>query len=160
VTTRQRTPGIGLVPAAPDVPGANPKYGTGRTGTAPDRCAYGYATLPCLACHGAETRLRWTLLERAQRDGLQLRTVYVDETDQPPYAFATLRELLRRRNDIRAVVLPDLTHTQHIPALSGLSQRALERHLGVRVLLAAPPPQAPRPSTPAASVLPLRPARR
>src|SRR4051794_26257318 len=109
-----------------------------RDGLVTDQWAYGYAMLSSPSRAEAETRLRWTLAECSQREGLHLRDVFIDEKGQPPYGFAAMRELIRRRGDIRAVVLPDLTHIQHILSLTGLSPGALARYLGIGVLLVAP----------------------
>jgi hypothetical protein len=103
-----------------------------------DRPAYGYISLAQDDRPDAETRLRWSLVECARLEGLQLRSVFVDHPDDSPYAFSAMREVLRRRTDIRAVVLPDLTHVAHIPTVAGLTHAGLARYLGIGVLLATP----------------------
>jgi hypothetical protein len=87
----------------------------------------------CLGCLSAWKR--W-LLPVCSHPGGHGRS---DGAGELPYAFAAMRELIRRRNDVRAVVLPGLTHVQHIVSLAQLSHDALACHLGTVVLLAAPP---------------------
>jgi hypothetical protein len=100
-----------------------------------DRQAYAYLILA--EDRGTdETRLRRALTEYARRDGLDLCTVFVDRIGESPYGFAAMRELLRRRADVRVVVLPDLTHVAHIPTVAHLSRAGLARYLGTAVLLA------------------------
>jgi hypothetical protein len=100
--------------------------------------AFGYGSL--VHDRGAEeARLRWVLAAGAQRAGLELRSVFVDDRKESPYGFAAMRELLRRRDDVRVVVLPDLTHVAHIAAVAHLSRAGLARYLGTAVLLADAP---------------------
>jgi hypothetical protein len=69
---------------------------------------------------------------------LSLRNVFIDQTGESPYAFAAMRELIRRRTDNAAVVPLDLSHVRRIAGLTHVSQRALACRLGTVVLLAAP----------------------
>lgn len=105
-----------------------------------DRAAYGYASVSRGFTMSDETRLRGTLVERAARDGLLLRNVFIDHHDESPYAFAAMRALLRRRDDVRAVVLPDLSHVAHIASVARLTPAGVARYLGAAVLLAEPSP--------------------
>jgi hypothetical protein len=105
-----------------------------------DRAAYGYASLPQLHNSSSERHLRAFISDCAQEHGVLLRNVFVDFRDESPYAFAALRELLRRRRDVRALVLPDLTHVAHLATIGSLSHAGLARYLGVAVLVATPTP--------------------
>ena len=109
--------------------------------------AYGYASVSRGYSLNDERRLRWTLLERAKHDGLLLRHVFIDHRDESPYAFTAMRALLRRRDDVQAVVLPDLNHVAHIATVTGLTRAGLTRYLGAAVLLAEPSPAASRRTT-------------
>src|SRR5947209_3796070 len=63
--------------------------------------------------------------------------------------FAALREVLHRRGDVHAVVLPDLTHIAHIASVAGLTHAGLARYLGVAVLVVT---RTPGPTPPTATI--------
>src|SRR3954451_19424182 len=109
-----------------------------------DRPAYGYVSLPLLHAPDAEIRLRRSLADFAMLEGLGLESIFVDHRGTQPYGFAALRVLIRRTG-VRIVVLPDLTHVEHIAAVSALTQAGLARFLNAAVLLITPgPAPAPR----------------
>jgi hypothetical protein len=108
-----------------------------------DRPAYSYVSLPHRDAPDAEIRLRRSLVEFAQLEGLILHSIFVDDRDTQPYGFAALRTLLRRTG-VRLVVLPDLTHVGHIATVSALTQAGLARFLNAAVLLTAPTPTSQR----------------
>src|SRR3954466_14368037 len=112
-----------------------------------DRPAYGYLSLPHAHPLDAEVRLRRTLADFAALEGLDLQSIFVDHRDTQPYGFAALRTLLRRTG-VRLVVLPDLTHVEHIATVNALTQAGLARFLNAAVLLTTPTP-ATTPTSPA-----------
>src|SRR3954469_16980172 len=98
-----------------------------------DGPAYGYVSLPLLHAPDAEIRLRRSLADFAMLEGLDLHCIFVDHRGAQPYGFAALRTLIRRTG-VR-LVLPDLTHVEHIATGSALTQAGLARYLNVAVLL-------------------------
>ena len=113
-----------------------------------ERVAYGYLSLPRTPKGDAETRLRWSLLEYARLEGLDLRRVFVDSRDDDgAYGFDALRVVLARKPDVRAVILPDLTHVAHIPLVATMTSSELSRLLGVAVRLTVPEATPPLPGT-------------
>src|SRR4051795_3100028 len=102
-----------------------------------DRPAYGYVSLPVLHAADAEIRLRRAQADFAMHEGLDLQSIFVDHRGSQPYGFAALRTLIRR-TDVRLVVLPDLTHVEHIATVSALTQAGLARFLNAGVLLTNP----------------------
>jgi hypothetical protein len=104
-----------------------------------DRPAYGYVSLPVLHAPDAEIRLRRALADFAALEGLDLHSIFVDHRGSQPYGFAALRTLIRRTG-VRIVVLPDLTHVEHIATVNTLTQAGLARLLNAAVLLTAPKP--------------------
>src|SRR3954469_20073061 len=102
-----------------------------------DGPAYGYVSLPVLHAPDAEIRLRRALADFAMLEGLDLESIFVDHRGTQPYGFAALRTLIRRTG-IRLVVLPDLTHVEHIATVNALTRAGLARFLGAAVLLTAP----------------------
>lgn len=100
-----------------------------------NRPAYGYLSLSSGDAPEAETRLRHCLAEAATLEGLALQSVFVDKRDTQPYGFSALRALIRRTG-VCLVVLPDLTHVEHIATVNGLTQAGLGRFLGAAVLVA------------------------
>src|SRR5690242_8412811 len=112
------------------------------------RSAFGYVSLPQQAPAHTEQRLRWSLLEYARLESLDLRRVFVDSCDEDgAYAFDALRVVLARKPDVRAVVLPDLTHVAHIPLVATMTPSELSRFLGVAVRLTVPEAAPPPPGT-------------
>src|SRR3954453_14989994 len=107
------------------------------SGALVDRPAYGYVSLPLLHAPDAEIRLRRALADFAMREGLDLQSIFVDHRGGQPYGFAALRPLIRRTG-VRLVVLPDLTHVEHIATVNALTQVGLARFLGAAVLLTNP----------------------
>src|SRR5437868_2107332 len=99
-----------------------------------DRPAYGYISLPHRHPPDSELRLRRSLAEFAQLEGLDLASIFVDHRGSQPYGFAALRTLIRRTG-VRLVVLPDLTHVEHLATVNALTQAGLARFLGAAVLL-------------------------
>ena len=75
------------------------------------------------------------LAECARLEGLDLRSVFVDTLDEPPYAFGALRALLHRSTTVRTVLLADLAHVTHIPTVAHLGQAGLSRFLGAAVFI-------------------------
>src|SRR4051812_27040722 len=112
---------------------------TGFTALPPLRPAYGYVSLPLLHAPDAEIRLRRSLADFAMLENLDLDSIFVDHRGTQPYGFAALRTLIRRTG-VRLVVLPDLTHVEHIATVSALTQAGLARYLNAAVLLTTPPP--------------------
>src|SRR3954451_15885826 len=104
-----------------------------------DRPTYGYVSLPLLHAPDAEIRLRRTLADFAMLEGLDLQSVFVDHRGGQPYGFAALRTLIRRTR-VRLVVLPDLTHVEHIATVSALTRAGLGRFLNAAVLLTSATP--------------------
>lgn len=131
------TGSVGTSSTSPS-PGCDSRESTTRT-LCP-RPAFAYLTVPRWSDPGTEIPVRRALAEYARLEGLDLRSVFVDVLDESPYAFAALRELLRRRSEVRTVVLPDLGHVAHLPAVAHLSQAGLARFLGAAVLLVTPGP--------------------
>jgi hypothetical protein len=108
-----------------------------------DRPAYGYISLPVLHAPDAEIRLRRALADFAMLEALDLQSIFVDHRGSQPYGFAALRTLIRRTG-VRLVVLPDLTHVEHIAAVNALTQAGLARFLGAAVLLSTTSAAAPQ----------------
>src|SRR4051794_38457354 len=92
-----------------------------RTDNLMDRPAYGYVSLPLLHAPDAEIRLRRSLADFAMLEGLDLESIFVDHRGTQPYGFAALHVLIRRTG-VRIVVLPDLTHVEHIATVNALTQ--------------------------------------
>jgi hypothetical protein len=104
-----------------------------------DRPAFGYVSLPVLHAPDAEIRLRRALAGFAAFEGLDLHSIFVDHRGTQPYGFAALRTLIRRTG-VRLVVLPDLTHVEHIATVNTLTQTGLARFLNAAVLLTSTTP--------------------
>jgi hypothetical protein len=102
-----------------------------------DRPAYGYVSLPLLHGRDAEIQLRRHVADFAVLEGLDLHSIFVDHRGTQPYGFAAMRTLIRRTG-VRLVVLPDLTHVEHIATVSALTQAGLARFLNAAVLLTSP----------------------
>jgi hypothetical protein len=98
------------------------------------RRAYGYMSLTDDDDSDTEASLREQLVCAAALDRLELAGVFMDRRGQQPYGFAAMRELLRR-SDAATVLLPNLTHVEHISAVARLSRAGLARWLGAAVLL-------------------------
>ncbi len=105
------------------------------------RPAFAYLTVRHRRGQGpdAEMELRRALTEFARLQGLALVSVFVDVQGEFPYGFAALRELLRRKPEVTAVVVPHLGHLAHLPLVGGpVGREALARLFGVAVLLVDP----------------------
>jgi hypothetical protein len=112
------------------------------------RPAYGYVSLPRQHPPDAEVRLRRCVAEFAVLQDLDLHTIFVDKRESQPYGFAALLTVMGRTG-VRLVVLPDLTHVEHIATVSAFSQAGLGRFLDADVLLTTPSPAVPAQSRPA-----------
>ncbi|MBA3905156.1 MAG: hypothetical protein H0X35_00475 [Pseudonocardiales bacterium] len=123
------------------------------------RPAFGYLLLPSprgLSPCGPsgpdhEVGLRRDMAEYARLEGLELDSVFVDVVGESPYAFAAMRELLRRRPDVRTVVLPGLEHLAQLTTVADLSRAGVARYLGVAVLLLRAEPLSGAPGPTAAA---------
>jgi hypothetical protein len=101
--------------------------------------AYGYISLPRQHPPDAEVQFRHRVTEFAMLEGLDLHSIFVDDRESQPYGFAALLTLMDR-SGVRLVVLPDLTHVEHIALVSALNQDGLGRFLNADVLLTTPSP--------------------